>query len=445
MLLVLLLLLVCPVLADLPAPIPLKPPGNPLELSEREAVRLALANNPSIRAGLAQLEQALAQAQAVAAPARIQAGLALSRDRQRTPEGPPFVTDLLFVQLPIQSDPLEYSTSRVGLEVRQLLLDGGRIEARIEEAKQLGVQAEENLLATYGSLVRDVRLGYLELLEARDGVTVACRSVELAELQRSLAEARFRAGEAARADTIYARFPKASAELEQTRAEQALALAQAGLNRLLGLPGDTALNLSEPESPKRAPQGFAKCLCLAREQRPERKALVAQVESARFGLRSVELENHPQLQAVGKVFSVGYDEDVFPTSTGWQVGVEVNWPILDGQRRHYLKRAAIARLQETEARLEEFDLALELEVRQAYLNLLSEHQAHLTAEVGLIQAQEALAMAEGQYEVGVTTFLRVNETRLDFLKAQTALSTAYYGYLKALTRLDWACGKGVHS
>ncbi|MBI3924065.1 MAG: TolC family protein [Armatimonadetes bacterium] len=421
--------------------LPARPDEAALPLTMDEAVRLALANNPGIRAAAARLEQARQNEQIVASPGRTQATLSAYRDRQRTAFGPPFETGLGALQIPIQAEPLEYSTSSIRILFRQLLFDGGRIAARIEEARANARGVEQSLVASYNDLVLEVRLKYLDLLQARRQESETRERLELARRQLEETEARYDAGSAARADVVYARLPVSQAELASTRLGAQIESSQTRLNKLLGLPQDTELDAAEPDPPGPLPGDLEVCLGIAREKRPELARFHHEIAAARSAVQAAARENGPEVHAVGELSGVAYNEDWLPKSEAWRVALELSWPLLDGHRSFYLERQAQARVDELEALLAEHEHQVEQEVREAFVELQTAIKAYEVAQVGVARAREALEMAQGQYGVGVAPFLQVSQAQLDFSQARTDLLEALYDYHRSRTQLEWALGQ----
>lgn len=419
--------------------------AEPLRLTMEEASRIALARSPRIAAALARVEGAREAAEVAAAPARPQARLSGYREQIRTVPGPPLTLGLFagaFTgQNLLQTEAVEYGDTTAQLEVRQLLFDGGQVEARIAEARAAQGQAEAALVGAAQALQLDVRRAYLDVLQARSQERLVAQAEEVARQERERATARFEAGAAARADVVFAEVPVARAELDRVRVQQSVGASLAALNRLLGLPLDTPLALAEPGPAEPIPGTVAQAEAEARTARAEVRQAEAGVEAARRGREAADAGNDPQLYAVGSTNGVAYDNDWFPVDYGWRVALEAQWALLDGNRTVHEVRRADARIREAEAQLQDVREGVALEVRQAWLDVATLHRAFETAKVEVERAEEALAMATGRYETGVATFLEVSNAQVDLLSARTRQVQAWYDYLRARARLSYARGE----
>ncbi len=413
----------------------------PLPLTFDDAARLALAKNPKIRAGLAVIVQASEQAEVVASPARPQITLGLTRDTQQTTLGPPFQTNFLTgVPVSIQADPVSYSTGRGVLELRQLLFDGGLVAARIQQAKHSARSSRHSLTAIAHQLVLDVQLSALDVLEATTRHKTYLKTLEQARYNEALAQARYDAGTAAQADILFARVPVSRAELDLSVAEQRIRVAQATLNRVLGVPQDTVVDLVAPDPAPSALDSPADAVRRALFQRPELLAQREEVQAAEEAYKAACRESNPRLSAVGQVQAVGYNRELGLVSPGWKVGMEVAWPLSEGNRAAHLAAAAEARIAEQVARLEDLELAVELEVRRASEELAGNERSEKAARTQWDRARAALEIAQGQYEAGVGTFVQVNQAQLELIQAEQALVEVVYARQRARSRLAYARG-----
>lgn len=426
------------------------PPPAPVRLELEEAWRLALARSPRIEAALARVEQAREGAEVAAAPARPQVSVNGWREQVHTAPGPPMALggytplrpagDGLLSRAVFQSEAIEYGDTQVQLEMRQLLFDGGQVEARIAEARAYEGQAEAALAGTVRDLRLELERTWLDVLEARSRTELVEEAEALSREQQAMAEARFEAGAAARADVVFARVPVARAELDRLRVGSDAATAQAALNRLLGLPLGTPLLPGEPSPPRPIPGSVEEAEQEARVRRPEVAQARADLEAAARAVEAAEAGNDPRLYAVGSTNGVAYNEEVLPVDYGWRVALEARWQLFDGNASAHEARRARARVREAEARLRDAGDAAALEVRQAWLGVQTADQAFETARVEVERAQEALSMAQGRYRNGVAVFLEVSQAQVDLLGARSRRTTARYDALRARARLEWARG-----
>lgn len=386
---------------------------------------MALAGNPRVAAALALVRAREEQAEVAAAPGRPMGALYLLAP-------PPSVLGSDFN--------LDYALSPARLEFRQLLLDGGRLLARLEQARTQASRAAQEAVSEQHQLCLEVRLAYLEALSARARLELAGEALESARGHLALARARYEAGRAPRADVLSADLPVAEGELDLTRAQARAEETSESLARLIGLPLDAPLELVEPAPPPPLSPDLPALLAEARTERPWLKAARLDLTAAEQGIVAARKENNAELQAVLGA-AMQSNADRFYDGVGLRAGLQLSWPFLDGHRTHHMEAEATALRDLAAARVAEAERQVEQEVRQAYRNLELAQGAAGLADVRLASAREALRVAQAQYEAGFVPFHAVRDARVDLDKALLEARTSVYLRLEAQARLDWALGK----
>ncbi len=396
-----------------------------LKVTLDEAVQLALVKNPRIAAALAMVRVREEEAEVVAAPGRPMGALyALAP--------PPAIFQSNFNT--------DYALSPARLEFRQLLMDGGRVLARFEQARTQASRAAQEAVNEEHRVCLEVRLAYLESLAAHARLKVAHESLESARRHQSLAQARFQAGQAPRGDLLTAELPVSERELELTRMRFRVQDSEEALSRLIGLPLDSSLELVEPPAPEPLTQSLEEALAEASLERPWLKAARLELAAAEKGVEAAGKENNPELQALlgGAIEST--TENVVD-GVGLRAGLTLSWPFLDGNRTRHLVAQAQATRDLASARLDEAVRQVEQEVRQAYRGVELARRSESTSQVRVSRAREALRVATAQYEAGFVPFHVVRDAQLDLDRARLEQVTIFYQVVEARARLDWALGR----
>lgn len=419
-----------PPVRSLPAPPPVvvAPARQATHLSYDQAPLLALANNPRITASLASVRESLAKAEVLAAPARPLGSLVLL--------GPPVPVGSAF-----RSD---YVLSPVRLEISQLVYDGGRILAQIEQGKELARNLAFQAQVDWQQLQFEVREAYMALLTASSQSELAQKQVDQAQRQVEQAEARYRAGKSPRGDVLSAQLPLAEARLTLQRQQAQVEHHRENLNQLLGLAQETPLQLDPPDNPRQPLTDLSSCLQEAQSQQPSIKAAEHLVEAARKQIEAAELDNHPRITILVGTSANSVGQQVIG-SVGYRGGFEVNWPFADGGRAAHLADQGRAVLEKTLAKLQEEKQMVELRVREAYRNLdLAVHTHHLE-QARVRHAQDSLRIAQAQYRAGLGNLYAVRQAQTDLFQAESGELRAYHQFFTALAQLDLACGRSQAS
>ena len=393
----------------------------PSQLSLVEALRLGLEQNQQLRVAAFEVTVARAQLAQARAGAAIQGNVQASYTRTEEtsvtiPGGP---------TLPLS--PNLYDTR---LLLQYPLYSGGRVEAQI-------AMAEANLkgaVATLGritqQLIFTIRQAYYQLLLAQAGLDSANHSVTQAAENLRVARARVASGVSPKFDEVQADVALATARQAQVRARNGVAQGMQALNGLLNLPLETPLD---------------RLIARALETRPELAEVLARQAAAQAGIQLAESGARFNLGLSG-VVSYG-NTGFIPTtdlSSTWSVTLAATLHVSDGgltkdridearQRLEQLKAAELSQRQ-----------AIELDVRQSYLNLQSAREELTGADALQAQAAEALRIANVRFAAGVGTSLEVLSAQASSSQAEVAKAQALFTYNVARAALVRAVGAEVN-
>ena len=414
-----------PAPAPAPAPVPPGPaaPAAPLtarlRLTLEEAVSRALASQERIavaRAGLERSDAAVGEAWSGALPALSgSASFARSKREIALVGGIPTATGA-YSNL--------YSATA---QLSQPLFTGGAVWNGVAAARaRRGASAEDLRTSRQLTVYRASRF-YYDAALAREVHKVVQASYELAKRHYEEMQAREKAGTASKFDLLRAKVAMQNQEAEVINADNSARLAQAALLRETGLPQETELELVTGfGAPSPAP-ALAEVLRAAAENRPELASAGLGVKAQESTVRAAYSGYLPNISATAS-WGGSSGDDPFQNDNfteGGTVGVQAQWTLFDG----FLTRARVAENKADLARLEYAAAGLrrdiDLEVRQALLNLESARQFIASQGANVEEAGEALRLAEARQKAGAGT-------ELDIQDARTALEQARLNYAKSL-------------
>ena len=176
----------------------------------------------------------------------------------------------------------------------------------------------------------------------------------------------------------------------------------------------------------------------AGSRRPEIDRIKDQIKAAQALLKSSRAGNWPSITANA---AGGWENTEYPLEDYWQVGVNISWPLFTGfniQGRIAESRAQIDKL---EAGRRQLELQVLNEVSTAYLGLNATIEAIKTSELGLVQAQENMDLADGRYKNGVGNAIEYSDAELALTQAKSNLVQASYQSDQQLADLDRAVGR----
>lgn len=409
------------------------------QMTLQECVEIALRTHPQIRLALSQREASVARLRQAQAQWRPELNLTGTQRQQ----GP---TVSFTVPLPPPNPPREISVVRsstqlLNLELRQSIYDGGRFTANIRSARYFVDASDALLQATRAQLTLRVTEAYADVLAAQALEEVARQSVERVQVVLKTAKARLEAGVAPRFDVLRAEAELAAAQEQLLTAQNAVALAKAALNQLLGRPTNAPIEvapLPEPITPSSEALQTETFLTQALAHRPELRSAESQIQAAQERVNFAKADKNPLL-----FLSSNYQrqtETGFSRDYAWSVNLIVQFPIFDSGRRESVLQEQEALLQQALAQREQLQRQIALEVEQAVRNYQVALQRLNTARAALASAEEAFRLAQVRYEAGVGTQVEVLDAQVALTQARANEVRALYDAHKAFARLVYATG-----
>ena len=255
--------------------------------------------------------------------------------------------------------------------------------------------------------------------------------LDLASVHVRIAQRRV-AGLATIGDVYQAEAALATADLALQQAQGQLAVSRGQLAVAVGYSVDTDLPLAPWAGKVRAQlpaKSVQQLLQDAKDSRPEILASKAQVQSAVSNLEATEGRGWPTL---GLTASGQRTRSLIggqnSTATGYNAGLTLSIPLFTGFADQAANRQAQAAVDTAQASADQLLLTVELEVWQAYQNLITAASSLDTTDTGLKSAQEASDVTNARYKGGLGSIL-------DVLSAQATLANARVQQVQA--RLNW--------
>ena len=370
-----------------------------------DAWRLALAHDNTLAAAQADVEGAQARERAargarwpavdaVAGYTRLSASPELDVS---TPEGA-FRSGPLF-----RNDQL--ITGSVGVKLP--LYAGGAISAGMRAAHQALAAAKDNAQVTRADLKLEVAQVYVSVLRARRALETSNSSVASLTAHVNDVASMVSRELVSRSDLLAAQVALANAQEERLRSSNAVSLAFAAYNRLLGEPLDRTVDLDDhlPTDAALSGRPLPALAHEALEGRNELKGLAAQADALAAQSRAEEGRRLPQLALTGTY--THFDNQILDRENLASIGVGITWRLFDGGQARQDAAALSSDSRAARHRLEELRSQIELQVRQAWLDGQAA-QARLSASrAAVAQADENLRTARELYEAGMGTNTQV--------------------------------------
>jgi outer membrane protein len=408
-------------------------------LSLRQAVEVALKNNPTVKASAAYAEavrQGITVARASRYP-RVDFSEAFTRGNnpvyvfgtlltQRQFNASDFALNVLNTPLPLDNFLTQFTSVMP-------LYNAGQTSRRIHDAQLKSQIARHQQARTRQELIFQVIQAYSNERLAREAVGVAKSSVETAQSDLKNAQSRQEQGMAVPSDLLSAQVQLAGAQEDLLRAENGVELAHAALNASMGLPADAPTRIEGRLTEAQLDAGLLEeRQTQALLKRPDYLASQLGRERAENGIHLARAVFQPQINLFS---SWGLDNQTLTTRGGnnWAAGATLTFNILDGGANLARLTAAHARERQAVAIQAQMATGIRLQVEEAFLNLTTAAKRVQVSRDAATQATESLRILQNRYQAGLATLTSV-------LQAETARTAAEKNYLSAVYdyRLSYA-------
>jgi outer membrane protein TolC len=321
---------------------------------------------------------------------------------------------------------LSPATSKTGNASLTQLVD---IWGSVKRAKNMAVLgnriAELNVLRSKSEVVYQTRSAYYDVLRALGSVDAAQAAVTDAEEQLKLAEAYVRAGTSPEFDVTRAKVTLADRQQTLISSQDAVNLAGAAFNNVLGRDVNTAVNLAAiADTPTRDVDITAQTQ-KALESRPEIIQASLGIKANHDAVGISRAGDRPQVALVGGYAYNWTASGLSTQKASWDYGVNVSWPIVDSGATRAKVSEAQADLKTSELQLQQLQRGVAVDVRQSGLKVQETADRFEVADKSVALAEEALRLAKVRYQNGVATQLEVTD-------AETALTSARFNRVNAL-------------
>lgn len=379
----------------------------PVELSLEDSIAMALKNNPAIK--IADADRKNAELGINVAKGGNLPSLQLIHSDSRGQTSPAFLVENSFG-----------NTAKLSVN----LYTGDKVESSVEKAK-IGLKiADLTVDQSKQKIKLDATNGYFTILQAMNTVKVSQESVDQMEAHLKNVQAQYAVGTVAKSDVLRSEVELANNQQLLIKAKNSYELAVSNLNNVVGLPLDTEVKVKDQLKHEKYNLSLSDSIQYALIHRPEAIQADYSIESAKKGVKIAKSGNLPTVTASA---SKGWADNTFPgtESNNWSVGLTTTWtPFDSGVTNAGIKQADSVVGKAVEQAKQSKD-SIQLEVRQAYLNMNEAEKRIETTQVAVEKADEDFKIAQVRYSAGVGT-------NIDVIDAQVALTQAKNNYIQAM-------------
>jgi outer membrane protein TolC len=333
--------------------------------------------------------------------------------------------------------PLTNLSSQIRLE--QPLYTGGQLSARLGQAKAAAQASDELTKRTEQQIVVGTIEAYYTALLAEGNLRVVEKALESARAQLERTRDLYERGLAVRADYLRTQVLMGSLERERIEAENGVTISHSGLGHVLGMDESRFELTDRVNEDSAALEDLSLLKARAKEQRPDLKAAVKDIEKSQESIRAARAGYFPSLGLVTQYES--NTRNFNSSGESFAVFVTAKWNLFNGLATQ--EKVAQEQALHEQARLLHEDLlrAAALEVEKAYLGLITSRKQVVVARENVAEAQEALRMMADRYAAGLVRNVDVLDDETALKKAEQDLLSAQVNSQIFRARLKLATGE----
>jgi outer membrane protein len=339
----------------------------------------------------------------------------------------------------VLNNPSVFDRFATGVTVSQLVTDFGRT-GRLVQTQELRANAQEqNAERLRADVLLRVDQTYFEALRAQAVLRVARQTVEARQLVvdqvTALAASNLKSG----LDVSFARVNLSQAQLLLVQAQSDVDASFAALAAAVGSQRPTVYQLVEEPMPSPPPDDASPLITQAFRERPDLAAQqLASQAAAKFATAERALA-FPTVAAIGVAGVTPYHQDTL-TDHYAAAGFNVNVPIFNGNLYSARHAEAAYRAEVEDQTLHDLEDQVVRDVTSAWLQARTGYQrVDLTNQL-LMQASDALELAQARYNLGLSSIVELTQAQLNKTQAEIDQATVRYEYQARTSALRYQTG-----
>jgi outer membrane protein TolC len=337
---------------------------------------------------------------------------------------------------------------RSRIDLQWSIYTGGRLKALTRAAGAEAEAVEQDREAARADLKLEITRAFLAVITARASLDVLRQALDRTSAHLDDVRNQLDVGLVPPSDVLSIEAQHARQRMLSIEAGSLVETTTAEFKRLIGVDQDVPIELGADlkvgttHARTSAAQPTRAAITDARDNRAERKSLLFRLNAAEERVAAASAGNLPVLTAIGGYDMARPNPRIFPIQEewkpSWDVGVNVRWSLFDGGRVRAETAEAAANRRATQARLRDFDSAIDVEIRHRMAELTSASAAIEAAVAGVRAAMEARRVIAERFGAGVAT-------NTDVLNAQTVLLQAELDATRARANAELASARLVRA
>ena len=336
---------------------------------------------------------------------------------------------------------LEFDYYLLGqISLQQMLYDFGvtQNQATIRKLDYEGYK--KTFEATVNNVIYQTKDAYYNVLYAYEAKRVAQDTVDKFQLFYDQAKAFYQIGMNPKVDVTIAEANLSNAKLRLIEAENAVNLAIAKLNNIMGVPYIEKYDVMDKLQYRPINLSFEQAVDIARESRPELKLAEIKVEGTNQTIKLTKKSFLPTISLEGQYQRGGKS---WNSNYGFNLGAYLTFPTINAmlikneiKEARYLYDRELANARNTQN-------SIYLEIQNAYLKLDEKRNQIPVAMLQVKQSKENYELSYGRYRVGEASPTELKDAEILYEEAQLTYYNALYQYNSAKAELEKSIGKNI--
>ena len=300
--------------------------------------------------------------------------------------------------------------------------------------------ASWSMLNQRGTVALNVGTQYLRAVADASQIDNAKALLKADEVALNQATASHDAGVGTNLDVLRARVQLQTQQQALINAENTFAKDKIALNRLIGLPAEQELTLTDSAPyAEFAELPLDEAMKLAMERRKDLRSLQSQMEVADRTLKAVKYERLPSLSAEGFYGVVGETQGLYHGV--FSAMGKLSFPIFEEAQLRGEREVATAQLTGLKQQITSLKVTIEQQIRSSMLDVDAANEQVKVARSNVDLATQALQDTTDRFAAGVDDNLPVVQAQATLASAQSRLVETLYRYNQA--KLALARNTGV--
>ena len=329
--------------------------------------------------------------------------------------------------------------------LNQTLFNGGRNWNSIKQAQASFDATSQRLAATRQSTIALVKQRYFELLKALKLEQELRLAVQRSRDQLERTRSMYEIGSVAQVDVYRSEVTLGQDEINLINQQNVVKIARSNLNVAMGRDPETPLDVVEANvEPEPLQMTLEEAMAIAEQNNPDLKRFEFEMRSTEYARKIAMAAFWPN---IGVSVSYRRSNENFDRVYGdlarnfvVNVGARFDLNLFNGFADRAEVRRQVAAYNVARENWMNTKRQIQLQVKQAYLNLEAFERIAEINERNVRAAEEEYRLAQERYRVGAGTQLEVTEAQVSLTRARVSLVRAEYDEMIARAQLEAVLG-----